>query len=555
VTNTKRALFALALFSSAWTGARTPALAQGNAALSVQATTTSGELRSWDAFIDQRQRTGDLRVRKTDGDPMVPSRTLERLQQFHRGVPIWGAEVVRDSERGVTMSLFGVLSPDLDLAVEPSLSAAQGRARLAALDAAGASVPGPVELVIVRVEGGEHRLAYTGTVFGDNQVYRAFVDAHTGTELARIDAIQHQTAVGTGRGVLGDTKKLSVDTSTGTYVAFDRHRPPVIQTFDMRGNLARAKAVAVTGGAALSDLAQDTDNDWTDVAVVDAHVHVSWTYDFFFKRFGRSGLDGRDGPINILTNAATQQAGVTLTGADFGQWVANAFWCAECFAGQGVMVFGNGIPPGFYFSGNGQNYSYFAGSLDIAAHELTHGVTSSTSRLIYQGESGALNEAFSDIMAASAEFFFHPAGSGPGRSDYLLGEDTVRAVTPGARDGSRSLENPGLYGQPDHYSRRYLGSEDGGGVHINSGIANHAFYLAIEGGVNRTSGLAVQGVGATNREQLERVFYRAFTSLLPANATFSTARAATIRAAQDLYGAGSAAERAVTQAWTAVGVS
>ena len=96
---------------------------------------------------------------------------------------------------------------------------------------------------------------------------------------------------------------------------------------------------------------------------------------------------------------------------------------------------------------------------------------------------------------------------------------------------------------------------DNGGVHTNSTIASHAFYLAIESGTNRTSRLAVQGVGSTNREQIEKVFYRGFTQLLPSNATFSLARAATIQAARDLYGTGSAPERAVTQAWTAVGVN
>jgi Zn-dependent metalloprotease len=91
-------------------------------------------------------------------------------------------------------------------------------------------------------------------------------------------------------------------------------------------------------------------------------------------------------------------------------------------------------------------------------------------------------------------------------------------------------------------------------VHTNCTIADHAFYLAIEGGTNRTSGLSVQGVGAANREQIEKVFYRGFALLLTSNATFSMARAATIQAARDLYGTGSAPERAVTQAWTAVGV-
>jgi thermolysin len=218
------------------------------------------------------------------------------------------------------------------------------------------------------------------------------------------------------------------------------------------------------------------------------------------------------------------------------------------------MFFGNGIPSTYYLVATGNNVTYLAGGLDVAAHELTHGVTSSSSNLIYRNESGALNEAFSDIMGTSVEFFFHPVGNGPARADYLMGEDISRAMQPGSRDGLRSMENPGLYGDPDHYARRYTGSADNGGVHTNSGIANQAFYLAIEGGTNRTSGLAVQGVGPANREQIEKVFYRAFVFLLPPSAVFSTARAATIQAARDLYGANSAAERAVTQAWTAVGV-
>ena len=103
------------------------------------------------------------------------------------------------------------------------------------------------------------------------------------------------------------------------------------------------------------------------------------------------------------------------------------------------------------------------------------------------------------------------------------------------------MVNPSVFGDPDHYSIRYTGPEDDGGVHINSGIPNQAFYLAVEGGRNRISGITVQGVGAANREQIERAFYRAFVFLLPASANFSTARAATIQAARDLYGANSAA--------------
>ncbi len=205
------------------------------------------------------------------------------------------------------------------------------------------------------------------------------------------------------------------------------------------------------------------------------------------------------------------------------------------------MYYGDGLPHNVTLYG--QRVNYLAGALDVVAHELSHGVTDYTSRLIYQGEPGALNESFSDIMATAAEFYFQPD-----KADYLAGEDVF---TPG---GIRSLQNPMAYGDPDHYSIRYMGSADNGGVHINSGIANNAFYLAIEGGRHRL-GASVQGVGGTNREQIERAFYRGFTSFLAPSANFSQARAATIQAARELSGVGSPAETAITQAWTAVGVN
>ena len=105
----------------------------------------------------------------------------------------------------------------------------------------------------------------------------------------------------------------------------------------------------------------------------------------------------------------------------------NAFWCSDCGPGnEGVMYFGNGIAAQFSSAG-GQNWTYLAGSLDVAAHELTHGMTDSSSGLIYLNESGALNEAFSDIMGTAAEFFYQPTGAGIGQADFLLGEDSIRS--------------------------------------------------------------------------------------------------------------------------------
>jgi hypothetical protein len=292
----------------------------------------------------------------------------------------------------------------------------------------------------------------------------------------------------------------------------------------------------------VSDLAIDTDNSWTDGATVDAHTYAGMVYDYYFKQFGRRGLDDFNIPIVSLVHPV-RRGDFDVLGRDFPDFFANAFWSPA----RRVMVYGVGLPPGVA----SQDWDFLSGALDVVAHELTHGVTEFSSSLIYLNESGALNEAFSDIMATGAEFFFQPPGSGLLRADYLGGEDVVR---PG---GIRSLQDPGAYGDPDHTRLRCcvgIADLDSGGVHINSGIPNNAFYLAIEGGANRTSGQFVQGVGSANRDQIERVFYRAFAYLLPSNANFLLGRAATIQSARELFGPGSIAERAVTQAWDAVGV-
>ena len=449
-------------------------------------------------------------------------------------------------------AIFGVLAPDLSIAVEPGLTAEAAALALTGRGGIDAMVLRNAELVVVPLDSGDYRLAYTAVVGSAEAVDRIFVDAQTGVELWRYSEIETQAAVGTGRGVLGDNKKVSVSQQGATFVADDSLRPPTLLTFDMQGNLARYKLVELGASLFSSDVASDTDNVWTDPAVVDAHAHVGLTYDYYFKRFGRRGFDDRDAPIYVTTNVVSQQGALSLPPADF-DYAINASWCGACGPGRvGLLFLGNGIPSNFTVGG--QSITYLAGALDIVAHELTHAVTDASSRLIYANEAGALNESFSDVMAKGVEFYYHPAGSGVGQADYVVGKDVFRAARAGGANGIRSMATPGTHGDPDHYRNRYVGPDDGGGVHRNSAIPNHAFYLAIEGGMNRTSGLNVRGVGAANREQIEKVFYRAFTLLMPANATFATARAATTQAARDLYGSGGAVEQAVDSAWNAVGV-
>ena len=228
----------------------------------------------------------------------------------------------------------------------------------------------------------------------------------------------------------------------------------------------------------------------------------------------------------------------------------NAFFCGGCISGV-VIVYGEGLPAGWVLANTGQSVDFFSAGLDVVAHELAHGITNFTSQLIYQNESGALNESFSDIIGVSTEFFMADTGRHqPEQADYVLSE-SEDVIKPG---GIRNISNPMALGDPDHYSHLLLGETDNGYVHANSTIPSHAFYLAIEGGLNRTSGLSVNGVGTFNLAQIEQVFYRGFTLLLPASATFSTARASTIQSARDLFGTGSTVELAVTEVWTAVGV-
>jgi zinc metalloprotease ZmpA len=205
----------------------------------------------------------------------------------------------------------------------------------------------------------------------------------------------------------------------------------------------------------------------------------------------------------------------------------NAYWNNDCFC----MIYGDG---------DGKRYGSFV-SLDIVGHELTHGVTGSTAKLTYWGESGCLNEATSDIFGSSIEFY---ANNEKDSGDYLIGEKI--ALKP--QYFLRNMSEPGADGQSiDHYS---LYTKDMI-LHYGSGIANNFFYLLAESGTNKTSGLTVAGIG---RMKAEKIWYRALTIYMTSGTTFADARIACLKAAGDLYGEGSIEQNAVAASWTAVGV-
>jgi len=488
--------------------------------------------------VDAMLSAGELDIAAVQGDTMIRGRAVERLAQVYEGLPVFGAQVVRQMDGRSVISVTGRLYDALDMNVAPSISSQ--RANEIAMGAAppGAQISGETTLGIVPVEGG-YRLAYRMLVRSDWTIREVYVDAHSGAIVRSINGIHSQAAIGQGNGVFGASKKLSTHQASGTFQAVDKLRPAEAFTLLFPGTVSRLNLFLNTGAIFNSDVATDSDNTWSDGPTVDAHVYQGWVYDYYFKRFGRSGMDDSNVEVDSIVHPLARSEANRQPPDVVGTFINNAFYCCD-----GLLVFGDG---------DGRVFTFLAGGFDVVAHEWTHGVTDFTSRLIYQDESGALNEAFSDIMAAAMEFYYQPPGGGRDEADWLIAEDVV-LLSPGFL---RSLNNPIAGGEPDHYTlRQFIGTTiDDGGVHYNPTIATHAFYLSVVGGRNRVSGITVPGVGMTNIERMERVFYRAFTMLMGPNSRFSDARRATIQAAADLFGEGSAERTQVELAWTAVGVN
>jgi len=521
-----------------------------------------GDIREWEARTIRMERSGELRPRATLEDTVLPGRRHERLDQYHGGVRVFGGDVARETDGQVTHHLIGNLYAGIAVDTDPALSVADAVAAAERIAGGTRLASARPELMVLPKEDGSFVLAYRVIVLAPPKVPVVFINAQDGAEELRLEHTRTQSgaqmSIGRGHGVLGDEKKMSASLLNGRFVAIDLARPWPIRTYDLKGDFNRS-VMTVDGLIALSesDLASDSDNAWDDGAVVDAHTYLGWSMDYLYRRLGRRGIaDWSGGPtVMALVHPVRRADLTTLPWSEAGDYFLNAFYCGGCaMGGADLFMFGEGLPPGYYTVPSGQYVDYYAASLDVVAHELAHGVNDYTSSLLYRNESGALSEAFSDIIGISTEFFFQSMTSALGQGDYLVGEENHRPSRPGSVAGIRSAENPALFGDPDHYARRFLGYDDWGGVHTNCTIATHAFYLAIEGGTNRTSGLSVQGVGAANREQIEKAFYRGLSFMVPSSATFSQARAATAQAARELYGAGSAAERAIIQAWTAVGV-
>jgi Zn-dependent metalloprotease len=261
---------------------------------------------------------------------------------------------------------------------------------------------------------------------------------------------------------------------------------------------------------------EEGDKSSTDPAVNEAYLHAGYTYDFYWNILGRNSLD--DAGMSLISSV------------HFGRKYDNAFWTGE------QMVYGDG---------DGSLFIRFTKSIDVVGHELTHGVVSHTCNLEYHDEPGALNEHFADVFGTLVKQW--KKRQTVKKADWLIGPDIMGPGTTAKalrtfKDGPAYKDDPvlGTDPQPKNLKDKYTGTDDEGGVHINSGIPNHAFYLA------------AMAIGGKAWEKTGRVWYRTLLALT-STSDFAAMVDRTSQEAAALFGANSLEQKAVAQAWKDVG--
>ncbi|MCC7244878.1 MAG: M4 family metallopeptidase [Saprospiraceae bacterium] len=484
-----------------------------------------------------------------------------RLTQQYQGVPVYGAEVIAHTRNGAFESLNGRYYPTpSDISIVPTWSAAQviekvqqeiglDRIKTNWSDRDRAIIGGQpftAELIIYHPErnlNGE-RLAYRVQAHPNlmsRLVY--FMDANTGEvlyqynhtcnasgkscsghhtapendEFAPKTAAEMPPVPGSGPDLLGVTRQFGTWQDGSTYYLLDASRqmfngPASTMPNDPVGAIVTFDALNTSPEVQQTfnyDFVKAGSANFNYPAAISAHYNAIESYEYFRGTHGRKSIDGQGGNIISFIN---------VTEAD-GSSMENAFWNGN------AMWYGNGGP----------TFKRLARGLDVGAHEMTHGVIESTANLEYQYESGALNESFADIFAVMVD-----------EGDWLIGEDVMQ---PGQNPNNalRSLQDPhngvsssSTWYQPKHTNEQYNGNDDNGGVHINSGITNHAFYLFATN-------------AAVGNDKAEKVYYKALNDYLVKSSQFVDCRLAVIQAATELYGQSVA--NAAAAAFTAVGIN
>jgi bacillolysin len=469
----------------------------------------------------------NLKVKNVQKDEL--GMTHVRFDQSINGVKVEGAEViVHFNENNEIASVNGRVNQTItDAAVDTTATLSSDTALKKALSAVNApeelTYEPTSELVVYPFEG-ENVTAYKVNVnfMGEEPGnWFVFVDAKTGEVVDKVNGLMHadenKTQKGAGKGVHGAHRELHItqvkEPNAGTKFAladYSHENLGGIVTYDAKNDNTSSNDTVYVGNSAafIGDY---------DRALVDAHYNSEKVYNYYLNEHGRNSLDGKGMAI--------------ISRVHYGTNYNNASWNGRW------MTYGDG---------DGEFMISLSAGLDVAAHEMTHGVITNSANLVYRNQSGALNESFADVFGALVD-----------DDDWEMGEDIMApAAKANGVNVLRSLSNPngvvvsnadrraystngGVY--PDHMDEFYHmpTSVDGGGVHVNSSITNHAAYLI------------GQELG---REKLGKIYYRALTVYLTANSDFSDARQAVVQSAIDLYGEGSAEVAAANSGFDAVGI-
>ncbi|MEU9919159.1 M4 family metallopeptidase [Streptomyces sp. NPDC051001] len=454
-----------------------------------------------------------------------------RYERTYAGLPVLGGDlVVHESKSGAAKGVSKATTRTIKVAsLTPKLTVAKAEKQALTIAKAAGSEKTAADGArkVVWAGSGTPVLAYETIVGGfqddgtPNQLH-VITDAATGKKLFEYQGIENAT--GTGKSLYSGTVSLTTTLSGSTYQLTDGTRGSH-KTYN------KAHGTSSSAGT----LFTDADNTWgtgaassstTDqTAAVDAAYGAATTWDFYKSTFGRSG---------IKNNGVAAYSRV-----HYGNAYVNAFWDDSCFC----MTYGDG-----------EANTHPLTSLDVAGHEMSHGVTSNTAGLNYSGESGGLNEATSDIFGTGVEFY---AANSNDVGDYLIGEEIDING-----DGSplRYMDKPSKDGGSADSWSSSVGNLD---VHYSSGVANHFFYLLSEGSGAKTingvsynsptsNGSTVTGIG---RAKALQIWYKALTTYFTSTTNYKAARTGTLSAASALYGSTSTEYKAVAAAWSAVNVS
>ena len=362
---------------------------------------------------------------------------------------------------------------------------------------------------------------YKFDIYASKPLMRAdcYVDASNGKILFKNSKIHFADVPGTAVTKYSGTRAITTDSLSATdYILNETSRGGGIETYNMLTTTSYASAVDF----------HDTDNNWNNVntahdeVATDAHWAGEKTYDFYKLKFNRNSLDNNNLKLKLYVHYDVNYA--------------NAFWDgAEMNFGDGST--GSGMGP--------------LTAVDICGHEMTHGVTSFTANLTYGGESGAMNEGFSDVMGTAIKFYAKP----PQTATWQMGSDIGTVI--------RDLSNPKAYQLPNTYLGTYwvttVGctpstNNDECGVHTNMGVLSYWYYLLCHGGSGTNDIGSVYNVTGIGMDSATAIAYRTLTTYLVPSSQYADARFYAIQAATDLYGACSQAMISTTNAMYAVGV-